>query len=236
MKRIFVPTSGTNDWRRLLADPERQWVKGRSALELAVSWEAVRRSDRGLPAAVMNLLDSHSKFNGAALLIGIPEHQVALEGGGHASQTDLWALLSADAGLVSMAVEAKAGEAFDKTINEWLADTKPGSGKPERLKQLRTILGLENAAIGALRYQLFHRAASALLEAKRFRAPNAILLVQSFESDLDSLADFSEFGKALGCQCGAGAIVEGPMLQNVRLHLAWVDCAPANQDDLASAI
>jgi len=107
MKRIFVPTMGPSDWRRLLADPERHWVKDRSALELAVSWEAARRSKRGLPAAVMNLLDSHSKSNGAALLIGIPEHQVALEGGRHASQTDLWALLSADAGLVSMAVEAK---------------------------------------------------------------------------------------------------------------------------------
>jgi hypothetical protein len=236
MKRLFVPTMGPSDWRRLLADPERHWVKGRSALELAVAWEAARRSARGLPAAVVKLLDSHSTFIGATLLFGIPEHQVALKGGGHASQTDLWALLRGPAGLISMAVEAKAGEAFDKTMDEWLGDVKPTSGKPARLKQLRDVLGLETEAIGALRYQLFHRAASALLEAERFSAPNAILLVQSFKSDPNNFVAFSDFGHVLRCQCAAGAIVEGPMLGRVRLHLAWVECDPANADDLASAV
>ena len=28
MKRIFVPTMGPSDWRRLLADPEKQWKPG----------------------------------------------------------------------------------------------------------------------------------------------------------------------------------------------------------------
>src|SRR5947207_11246123 len=111
MKRIFVPTMGPSDWRRLLADPERHWVKGRSALELAVSWEAARRSVRGLPPALGKLLDSSPTFSGSALLLAVPEHQVVLKGGGHASQTDLWALLRGPLGLISMAVEAKAGEA-----------------------------------------------------------------------------------------------------------------------------
>jgi hypothetical protein len=45
--------------------------------------------------------------------LGIPEHQVQFDGGGHASQTDLWALLRAPIGLVSMAVEAKnSAEAY----------------------------------------------------------------------------------------------------------------------------
>jgi hypothetical protein len=83
------------------------------------------------------------------------------------------------------------------------------------LNQLRKVLGLETEAIGALRYQLFHRAASALLEAERFGAQNAILLVQSFESDPDSFTAFIDFGNILGCRCADCAIVEGPLLGRV---------------------
>src|SRR5438105_13788719 len=109
MNRIFVPTSGTSDWRRLLADPARHWVQGRSALELAVAWEEASKTPRGLPAAVAQLLDSHPQFRGATLLLAIPEHKVQLDGGGHDSQNDLWALLRAPVGLLSVTVEAKAG-------------------------------------------------------------------------------------------------------------------------------
>lgn len=236
MKRLFIPTMGPSDWRRLLADPERHWVKGRSALELAVSWEGARRSPRGLPAPVAKLLDSYGSFSGATLLFGIPEHQVSLKGGGHASQNDLWALLRGPVGLISMAVEAKAGEAFDKTIDEWLAAAKPKSGKPARLKQLREVLGVQTELPGTLRYQLLHRAASAVLEAERFAAPDALLLVQSFASDPNSVTAFSQFGGVLGCRCSTGMIVGGPTLGGVRLHLAWLDCGPSDPTDLAAAV
>jgi hypothetical protein len=185
---------------------------------------------------VAKLLDSYGPFNGATLLFGIPEHQVSLKGGGHASQTDLWALLRSPVGLISMAVEAKAGEAFDKTIDEWLADAKPTSGKPARLKQLREVLALQRELPGTLRYQLLHRAASAVLEAERFSAPDALLLVQSFTSDPDSLSAFSQFGSILGCDCSAGMVVGGPTLGGVRLHLAWLDCEPSGAADLAAAV
>jgi hypothetical protein len=220
MKRLFVPTMGVSDWRRLLAAPERHWVKGRSALELAVAWESARHSERGLPKPVADLLDSCTLFEGAALLFGIPEHQVILKGGGHASQTDLWALLRGPVGLISLAVEAKAGEAFDKTIAEWLADAKPKSGKPTRLRQLCGVLGLQTDPPGTLRYQLLHRAAAALLEAERFGAPHAIFLVQSFTRDSKGFTAFSDFGKIMGCECSGGAIVAGSTPGRVKLHLA----------------
>src|SRR6188474_3313853 len=156
MPQLLIPTSGPSDWRRFLADPGKQWVKGRSALELAVSWEAARRTPRGIPPSVIKILDSHSQFEGASLVIGIPEHQVQFDGGGHASQTDLWALLRGPIGLVSMSVEAKAGEGFDRTIASWLADAKPSSGKPARLAQLKSMLGIAGELPGTLRYQLLH--------------------------------------------------------------------------------
>lgn len=236
MKRLFIPTMGPSDWRRLLADSERHRVKGRSALELAVAWEAARRSVRGLPSPVANLFDSYPPLSGAALLLGIPEHQVSLKGGGHASQTDLWALLRGPVGLISMAVEAKAGEAFDKTIDQWLATAKPTSDRPTRLKQLREVLGVHTELPGTLRYQLVHRAASALLEAERFNARDAVLLVQSFASDPNSFQALTAFGTALGCQCSAGMVVQGPTLGGVTLHLAWLDCGPADAAALAAAV
>jgi len=236
MNRLLIPTSGPSDWRRLLADPTQQWVKGRSALELAVSWEAARRTPRGIPSTVAAALDLHPLLSGAALLLGIPEHQVQFDGGGHASQTDLWALLRAQVGLVSMSVEAKAGEGFDRTISSWLADATPTSGKPARLAQLKSILGIAGDLPRSLRYQLLHRTASAIREAERFGASSAVLLVQSFTSDPDSTAAYSAFCEIMGCVGQAGTVLEGPRLGSIQLYFAWVDCEPSGAAELAAAV
>ena len=50
----------------------------------------------------------------------------------------------------------------------------------------------------ALRYQLFHRSASALLEAQRYDASTALLLVHSFSSAKAGFADYAAFLRALG--------------------------------------
>ena len=215
MKRLFVPTSGIDDWRRLLADPTRHWVQGRSALELAAAWELVSSTPRGLPSEVAQLLDSHPGFQDATLLFAVPEHQVEFEGGGHASQNDLWALLRAPVGLVSLTVEAKAGEAFGPTIEEWLADAVPTSGKPARLRQLKALLGITQDIPGSVRYQLLHRTASAIREAKRFGASTAFMLVQSFAPDPDSEAAFDTFCALLRCDARRPSVIEGPVLGGI---------------------
>jgi hypothetical protein len=138
--------------------------------------------------------------------------------------------------LISLAVEAKAGEAFDKTIDQWLKDAKATSGKPARLEHLRLILGIQAQIPMTTRYQLLHRAASAVLEAARFGAPDALLLIQSFASDPNSTTAFAHFGALVGCECAVNAIVEGPVLAGVRLHLGWVDCVPAGTPELEAAV
>lgn len=37
--RFYVPTSSAEDWRRFLAEPDKQWVPGYSAHALASAWE-----------------------------------------------------------------------------------------------------------------------------------------------------------------------------------------------------
>jgi hypothetical protein len=235
-QRIFTPTFGASDWRRLLADPSRQWRQGRSAFELAIAWEAASHTARGLPPTVVAVLDTVPEFEGSQLLLGVPEHQVALDGGGHASQTDLWALLRSPGVLTSVAVEGQAGEGFDKPVTEWLRGAPTGSGKPDRLKQLCRVLGITEAQAHACRYQLLHRTAAAILEAQRFGIDQALLLVQSFVPDPESLADFRCFAEQLGASGSENAVVPAGVHEGVKLWLAWVTSPPATHQVVRAAL
>jgi hypothetical protein len=227
---------GPSDWRRLLADPRKQWVEAKSAYEAAVSWEAARRTPRGLPPSLAGVLDSNEHFRGSSLLLGLPEHQVALQGGGHASQTDFWALISAPIGVVSTAVEAKAGEPFDTTVRKWLAGAKPSSGKPDRLKQLCALLRITESDSMDCRYQLMHRPAAAILEAKRFRLNTALFIVQAFGANEDSFKDYETWAKLLGVVASDGALHEAGQYDGVTLWIGWVSSPAADHVTVRAAV
>jgi hypothetical protein len=237
-KRLFVPTYGPTDWRRLLAKPETQWEPKKSALEMAVCWESARASERGIPAEVARALDSVNELKGAELLLGIPEHQVQFPPGGHPSQNDLWALLRKDDLRISMTIEAKAGEKLDDLVSEWLKNASTNSGKPTRLEALQRHLGIPDADVSHLRYQLLHRTASALVEAERFGADVAVMLVQSFNrtADEESWRDMIRFGEAMGAQIQEGRVVPSPRPTDVPLYLGWVNSEPAGLDRLRDAV
>ena len=57
MNRLYVPTMGPSDWRRLLADPKRQWREKRSAYEAAVAWESARSSARKIKEGAVGVKD-----------------------------------------------------------------------------------------------------------------------------------------------------------------------------------
>lgn len=237
MPRIYVPSLGTADWRRLLADPELHWKRGNSALELSVSWESARNTTRGLPAEVAATLDSVETLRGAELLFGVPEHKVPLEGGGHPSQNDLWALLRTMDGIASLAVEAKAGEPLDKLVQDWLPDPNQSSHKPKRLAALQSLLGVKSKDVSGIRYQLLHRAVSALLEAQRFHARAAILLVQSFnrKADEESWQDFQRFANLLDAAASEGSLEFVHTQTGVPLFIGWVNSMPASDATFAAA-
>lgn len=225
MKRLYVPTRRVDDWRLLLADPVRQWQPGRSAYEAAHSWETAASSPRGLPPEVARVLDTSPETEGAELVIGLPEHRVSLPGGGHASHNDLWALLHAGSSRISIAVEAKAGEPLGPTVDGWLSGASPASGKPVRLEAIRKLLALGGVDLDGVRYQLLHRAASAMLEAERFGAARALVLVQSFggEADKKSLADVGRFTGVFDKDFDKGRVVHLSDRTPVPLSLAWAD-------------
>ncbi len=218
MKHIYVPADSPEDWRRLLAEPEKQWRAGYSARLLAECWQAAE----GFPAEVQALLSGAAEpaLRKLELLLAIPEYQVALPGGGRPSQNDLFALgRAADGQLAVLMVEGKAAEPFGETLATWLEHASPG--KLARLEFLCHTLGLSNPPPGALRYQLLHRTASAILEAQRFNAAYALMIVHSFSPQQAWLADYQAFLALFGVTAGAGTLAGLPAPGRVQAYAGW---------------
>lgn len=217
MPRILHFTKGPEDWQALLADPQKHWRTGYSARTLAHCWEEAD----GLPPEVQLLFASSNEPLTADFIpiVAVPEFKVSLPGGGRASQNDLFVLGRSKAGPISMMVEGKVAESFGPTISEWRQDASPG--KEERLAFLLGTIGLSGLPDGASRYQLFHRAASAIVEAERFRAAAAIMLVHSFSNARACWPDYGAFLKLFGVHAEVGKIQRLPGAQRVPLFAAW---------------
>lgn len=219
--RLYVPVLEPEDVVRHLGKQEKHWKAGHSAHALASLWFR----HNAFPPQIKTALSGLPAFQSAELVDAFLERKVDLKTEGRPSQTDLLAVISLNDGLAILAVEGKAGESFGKYVHEW----RDGSdGKGARLDGLCKILGLSPEAAMPLRYQLLHRAASAILEAQRYRAKTAALLVHSFSDDKKGFADFSAFLQALGFEAPAPGVLAGPVLRDgVLLYAGWVqDEAP----------
>lgn len=216
MNTIYLPASSPSKWAQFLADPAKQWRTGYSARTLAYSWQEAD----GFPAEVREAIAASPPFADIEMLLGIPEHQVPLPGGSRPSQNDLWVLARAGADLVSIAVEGKVAEPFGPTVDEWMVEGS--KGKTKRLSFLCELLGLTQPLPGSVRYQLLHRTASAILEAKRFGAPHAIMLVHSFSQTHEWFGDYAAFARHLGVEVEINRLVTIGERGGVELHLCWV--------------
>ncbi|GAV32256.1 MAG: hypothetical protein QMD76_03205 [Anaerosomatales bacterium] len=217
MKRIVAPTKGAKDWRRLLARPGLHWREGRSAMTLAQSWEAAHPS---APPEVERALQSSGDplLMDLSLLLAIPEYQVDLPGGQRPSQTDVLALMRGRQGVVAVAVEGKVDEPFGPTVGEKRSERS--AGVDERLEWLIGFLGLGECP-DAIRYQLLHRTASALLIAQQFDAKAAVMLVHSFSPSGLWFDDFSAFAALLGADAAVGTVSRVEREDGVPLFIGW---------------
>jgi hypothetical protein len=168
-----------HDARAYLADPIKHWRPDHSALELAAAWIGAR----GIPPAVGAVLASSSTYADCRLVEAFFEREVPLGTKGRPSQTDLLALVELRDGYGVIAVEGKARESFGPLVSDW----NKSPGKQARLDDLCKQLGLETEGVGDLYYQLLHRTVSALLEARRYGAREALMLVHSFDAADSSL-------------------------------------------------
>lgn len=216
MSSIYIPAKKADDWAQLLADPVRHWRIGYSARTLAYSWQ----STDGFPDEIKAAFSVNEFLSDIQLLIAIPEHKVPLMGGARPSQNDIWALARAGSGLVSIAVEGKVSEPFGPTLSEWLSEGS--KGKATRLAFLRRELNLNEALAGTIRYQLIHRTGSAVIEAKRFGAPHAVMLVHSFSPSREWFQDFEAFAQLLRAEVTINKVVYAGQRAGVHLHIGWI--------------
>lgn len=188
--KVYVPSKGVNSWRDLLANPVKQWKLGCSAMSLADAWE----KQSGFPESFIEPLKSVGLD--LELLLAIPEHKVYLDTKKAPSQNDLFTLSKDKEGLVSMTVEGKVSEPFGMLVKPWSDDSE---SRTSRLKFLiaKLELGLPISSIGDFRYQLFHRTVSSILEAERFTAKKAVMIVHSFSDTNKWFDDYSDFVKLI---------------------------------------
>ena len=207
--RILVPTKGAESWRPLLGDPSRHWRDDYLAKATAYAWEDAR----GLPGDIAAALG-----DGTELLLAIPEHKVEMPGRGADSQCDVFALCRRDDTLIAAAIEAKVNESFGPTLGEWLAEG--GENRQARIDRIAFDLGGSELAPG-LRYQLFHRTAAAVYEARRFGAGEAAMIVQSFSPERRWKEDFDAFAQWIGTS-GDATSTTAVLPGSLTLRLAWV--------------
>ena len=226
MTKIYVPSKGPESWKKLLVDPERHWQVGKSAYEIANCWE--KEPDK-FPTSIRNVFkkSKYKIFRNAKLLFAYPEFKVRLDTARAPSQNDVFALAVSENHIISIAVEGKAGEDFNEIIDKWKDTNGKPSGKPDRLEFLRTELGLDKDIPGNIRYQLLHRTASSIIEAKKYNAKHALMIVQNFHSGRPHFDDYSKFADLFGMEEenveNIDSVEYVKTIHNIKIYLAWIN-------------
>jgi hypothetical protein len=216
-------------------DPSKQWVKFRSAYELAHAWCGA--DGVAPPTDFLAMLSAHPSLEGLQLLEGYAERETYLRGeSGGPRVHDLLLVGRCAAGKVVIGVEGKADEEFDRPLwKRWekaqrelaagveAGKATPATRWPDRLERLaRALLGQPAVVDGELSppikdvpYQLLSATAGTLIEADDRGAALAILVAHVFDTPLTTpklrdvnTAAFADFVSRLG-SIPASSVEEG---------------------------
>lgn len=218
MSRFFIPANKPEDWKQLLAEPDKQWKTGYSAKSLAYSWQTAN----GFPRSVKKVFEDSgiNLFQDIEMLVAFPEWKVPLPGGRRASQNDIFVLAEGSNELISITVEGKVRESFGEIVTEWKSDRS--KGKQKRLDYLCALLHLDTNQVDYIRYQLLHRTTSAVIEAKRFNAKNALMLVHSFSKESEGFQDYCQFLALFRLKGRMNSLTRPVTINRIRLYFGWV--------------
>jgi hypothetical protein len=221
MNRIYRRLNSIDDWRTVLAEPNKQWKTGYSARAMAHSWSEVKSWPTEIDALWKS--SANTSLHQPEPLLMLAEHQVKLPGSGFDSQNDLFVIAkSADGALISLIVEGKVDESFGPTIATWKVDEVSSPNRRIRLEGLCHLLGLESVP-DSIRYQLLHRTASAMIEAQRYNATYAVMMVHSFSTlSIDkNWDDFLAFVALYKQTCERGQLIELGVFGGIHLLVGW---------------
>jgi hypothetical protein len=228
------------DWKGFAG--EDNWVPTRSAFEIAYAWHDAG----GFPDDVIKALEQSGQevLHKLRLEVAFVEKPVFLDTLVGPSMNDLMGYARNAAGdNIVVAVEAKTDETFGLPVVSWVKGDRlvPETGaanRPSRVRRLKFLseqLGVSISDSSGLRYQLLHRATSAILEGALYGAVAVVVIIHSFganESDVTNWADFGQFLKALGSESiPEKNKVVGPLALNTDaksapLYFLWVTSKP----------
>lgn len=215
---FYAPSFNIERWKMALADPDKRWKDRHSAYELARAWANVRN----LPHPVQDALDGSAleAVRDLEVLLKIPEHPVALDDRNDPVTNDLFVLARSGAALFAMMVAGKGKEEAGPTV----AEAYNGETGGKRLAFLMNVLGLtDKQAVMPVRARLLQSAASAVMEAKRYHAGHAMLLVHDFGQDEASFGEFADFAALFGLKAERGRVAVVPdKVDGVKLVVGWV--------------
>jgi len=214
MNKIYIPATRPEGWKTFLADP-KHWKNHHSAKCIAYCWQEVQ----GFPEAVKKAFNRSGVFVGAEILFAIPEYKVSIPGGGRQSQQDLFVLAKSNDQLISIVVEGKVSESFGNLVKDWLKNASPG--KKARLEFLCNELDLNQNSVLDIRYQLLHRTVSALITAKDFKAPTAMILVHSFSPVHKGFDDYKRFVGLFGIEPEKNQVYKVNRFNGIDLYIGW---------------
>jgi len=219
VNKIYIPSDSPDMWRNLLAQPKKQWKKGYSARALAYCWQEAD----GFPKSVVTTFQKSkiNLFGNVELLFTFPEYKVPLPGGKRESQNDIYVIAKSNNDLISIMIEGKVNEPFDKPVSSWISNSGGNSGKQERLDFLLNKLNLNQTQVQQIRYQLLHRTVSAIIEAQRIGAKNALMLVHSFSIKNEWFDDFGKFVELFGLTAKINSIVGPYQTDGINIYFGW---------------
>jgi hypothetical protein len=215
--------SGMEDWTRP-KEEVKHWKAGRSAMEQAHSW--FRSGALAFPAELGELLASSPLVAQARFIEGAPEFVTGLPQQGEGRNHDLWLRGEAGAKGITVCVEAKADESFDRPLHEALEEARTRNertGLPARAAALLAILFGGNPQPDEmpwrdLRYQLITAAAGTVIQARLDHSGIALLLIQEFatrstktENIARNAADYEAFTSLLFANASSGRL-RGPVM------------------------
>jgi hypothetical protein len=82
-------------------------------------------------------------------------------------------------------------------------------------------------------YQLMHRCAAAVVEAKRLGLKHAAFVVQAFQSPVESFEYFCQMCRAMGFESERGRM-HLTSTGDVQLGIGWADCPMASDEQVAA--
>ena len=218
----YPPSAGIENWQKLHRPDV--WCEGYSAFETADSWE---KASPHLPPKIAALF-----YGSVELLAAIPEHKTPLPPDYHRgpSQSDVLAFIRLkDKRICTVSVEGKMNEPFgDYTVSGWLHEGQRRSKKSKENREARLDyvlgeLGLSDREneVQDICWQLLHRTAAAVIEAKNFNADCAAMIVQSFSLQHTWFEKFEEFLKLFKIDSAKRDKLYKTDRPGMFLYLAW---------------